>query len=133
MEPRRNHIVIFSSSNHHANRMVVIGLKYTQLVATTAIPRQAITEPSAIIFVTHSDLGYTSFSSSIANIGQVQTISEVFVAVVYTSEAFSVRKYNDPPVTPSSSINTSSLTELYCRAEVPKAKPKIITNNLKTK
>ena len=34
--PNKNQGVICSWSSHQAKRMVVIGLKYTQLVATTA-------------------------------------------------------------------------------------------------
>ena len=38
-------------------------------------------------------------------------MSDVLVAVVNSIDAFSVRKYNEPPVTPSSSISSSSRHE----------------------
>ena len=45
---------------------------------------------------------------SMANSGHEQTISDVLVAVVKRSDSFSVRKYIEPPVSPSPNIVSSS-------------------------
>lgn len=43
-----------------------------------------------------------------ANSGQEHTMSDVFVAVVKSMAAFSVRKYKDPPNIPNKNIMNSS-------------------------
>lgn len=51
--------------------------------------------------------------SKVAKRGQLHTMSDVFVAVVYSRDMFSVRKYRLPPVSPRDAMRSSSLALLH--------------------